>query len=106
MRQLDVAIDVLQHIRARALQNACEPRRKPSGMTAGAERFPTCFDSDKTDGAVWDERIKNTEGVAAAADTRYDGIRQGSGDFLKLPARFAADHRLKFTNHQRIRVRS
>ena len=48
MRQLDIAVHILQHIRARALQHAREPCRKPRGMTACGQRFPACFDADQS----------------------------------------------------------
>ena len=58
MGQLDIAVLILQHIRARALQNACESCREPRRMPAGRQRFAAGFDADQADRRVFDERVE------------------------------------------------
>ena len=80
VRQLDVAVHVLQHIRARALQHAREPGRKARGMTACGQALPRPPRRRSVEPIrLGNERVEDAERVAATADARHDGIGQPSG---------------------------
>ena len=54
---------------------------------------------------VRDEIIEQPDRVASAAHAGEKVIRQASGGFQNLPARFLADHAMEFAHHHRIRMR-
>ncbi len=68
VRQLDVAVRILQHEGARALQHAGGAAGESRRMTAWADRFAAGLDADQADVGIVDERIEDADGVAAAAD--------------------------------------
>ena len=76
MRQLDVAVGVLQDPGARALQHAGRAAREPCGVPARPDRFPAGFDADQLHAAIVDERVEDADGVAAAADAGDHGVGQ------------------------------
>ena len=106
MRRLDVAVLVLQHERARALQHAGDAAREARGVTARRDRLAAGLDADQPHLRVVDERIEDADRVAAAADARDHRVRQAPGLLEDLRARLAADHRLELAHHQRIRMRA
>ena len=79
MRQLDVAVVVLQDERARALQHARAAAGEARGVAAPDDRLAAGLDADEPDARVADERVEDAHGVAAAADARDDRIGQPAG---------------------------
>jgi hypothetical protein len=67
---------------------------------------PGGFDAVDGDFAVIQERMEQADGVGAATDAGDQRIRQTAVIGQHLFARFAADHRLEFAHHQRVRVRA
>src|SRR5438046_7171421 len=106
MRQLDVSVLVLEDKCPGALQHAGTAAGEPRRVTSAENRFAAGLDTDQAHPSVVDEGVENTDGVAAAADTRNDGVRQPADKLQNLCASFASDDRLKLTNHQRVRMRS
>ncbi len=64
------------------------------------------FDADQLHAFVFDERVEDADGVAAAADAGEDGIGQAAFGFENLAARFVADHAMEIAHHHRIRMRA
>src|SRR5204863_6089931 len=54
---------VLQHERARAVQDADASANDGCGMLAGRDPFPTRLDADKLDTRIIDERAEDPDGV-------------------------------------------
>ena len=105
MRQLDVAVLVLQHERARALQHAGAAAGEARRVPPADDRLAAGLDADQPHVAVVEERVEDADRVAAAADARDDRVGQPAGLLEDLRARLAADHRLELAHHQRIRMR-
>ena len=105
MGQLDIAVLVLQHERARALEHARAAAGKPRGVPAADNLLAARLHADQAHLTIVDERIEDADRVAAAADARHDRVRKPAGLLDDLPPRFAADHRLKLAHHQRVGVR-
>src|SRR5437899_4593005 len=104
MRQLDVAVVVLQNKRPRALQDAGAAACEPRGMAAAEDLLATGLDADQPDVAILDERIEHAHRVAASTNARDDRRRQPAGELDNLPAGFTSDHRLELAHHQWVRV--
>src|SRR5688572_2912222 len=96
MRQLDIAMLVLQDPGASTLQHASGAARESCGVTAGLNRFTTRFDTNQAHIAIVDEGIEDADGIAAAADACDDRVGQASRLRKDLPPGLPADHRLKF----------
>ena len=105
MRELDVAVLVLQHEGARPLQHAGAAAGEPRRVAAARDALAAGFDADQPHVAIVDERVEDAHRVAAAADARDHGIRQASGQLEDLRPRLAADDRLELADHQRVRMR-
>ena len=74
-------------------------------MLPRGQRRTTRLHPDQPNGILVNEPIETTEGIAAPAHARDDGIWQASGLIDDLLAGLAPDDRLKLPDHQRIRVR-
>ena len=105
MGQLDIAVLVLQHERARALEHARAAAGKPRGVPAADNLLAARLHADQAHLTIVDERIEDADRVAAAADARHDRVRKPPGLLDDLLPRFAADHGLKLAHHQRVGVR-
>src|ERR1700733_10081266 len=79
-----------------------ESRRMCSQFRAGA----TGLHSDQSDALIAEECVKNTDRVAAAADTRKDRIGQASLALENLAARLFADDAVKIADHHGVGMRS
>src|SRR5207247_6922625 len=106
MRELDITVSVLQHERARPLQDPRAAAREPRGVPAAHDLLAARLDPDKPHASVADEPIEDADRVAAAAHARDDGAGQPSGEVDNLRPRLASDDRLKFADHQRVWVRT
>src|SRR5579862_8790146 len=107
MREHDLPVVILQHKRARALQHTERTAPlEPCRMFASLDSFTTRFDPHHSNLFVTQEGIKQSDGVAAASDTRHELVRQALFLLQNLSARFATDHCLKIANHHRVWVRA
>ncbi len=106
MRQLDVAIGVLEDVAARALEHARCTAGEARSVPTRLDPVTAGFDANQAHVAVVDERVEDAHGVTAAADARDDRGRQPADRLETLGSRLAADDRLKFANHQRVGMRS
>ena len=106
MRQLDVAVRVLQHVGAGSLEYAFTAAREARGVTSGRDLVPAGFDAHQPHVGIVNERIEDADGVAAATDAGNDGIGQPSGLVEHLSASFAPDHRLELSHHEGIGMRT
>src|SRR5205823_3518987 len=79
---------------AAALETGC--------VFAGANTFAAGFNADHPHRCVVEERMKEPDGVAAAADAGDENVRQFSFAFLNLLARFEPDDAMKIADHHRI----
>src|SRR5688500_19364690 len=105
MRQLDVPGVVLQDERARALEHAGAAAGKARRVAPWGDPLAACFNPDQPHARIVDEAVEDANGVAAAAHTGDDDVRQPPHPFENLLPRFTADHRLKLANNPRIRNR-
>src|SRR5690349_4223963 len=64
------------------------------------------FNADKADSSIVQERVKNADRIAAAANARYDSIRQPTFFGHDLFAHLITDNPLKISDHHRIRMRA
>ena len=74
VRQLDVAVEILQHIGARALEHARRAAGKPRRVTSRRERFAAGFDANQAHAGIRNERVEDAERIAAAAHTGHHGV--------------------------------
>jgi hypothetical protein len=75
-------------------------------VTSRRDALASGLDADQPDRLVIDEGIENTDRVAPATYARDDDVRETTHLIEHLTTGFAADDRLKFTNHQRIGMRT
>src|SRR5262249_59332981 len=91
VRQLHVAVDVLEHVTARALQHASTATCKARGVVARGDAAAAGLDADQPDAGVVHERVEDAHGVTAAADARDDRGWQRAELLEALRARLAPD---------------
>src|SRR4051812_14574591 len=91
MRQLDIAIVILQNVGAGTLQHAGTATGKAGGMAAARDRPPARLDTDQPNGAVADERVEDAQRITAAADARDNGVGETAGQLEDLAAGLAPD---------------
>src|SRR4051812_3027569 len=101
MRELDIAVRVLQHEGPGALEHAGAATRETGGVPAGRDLLPPGFDTNQAHVTILDERIEDAHGVAAPANARDNRVGQAAGQLDDLAASLPADHRLEFADHQR-----
>ena len=78
MRELDVAVGILEDVAARALEHACAAAGKARRVLPGGDAAATGLDADQLDPRLFDEGVEDAHRVAAAADTGDDGVGQPS----------------------------
>ena len=86
MRQLDVAVIVLQDEGARALQDAGAAAGEPRRVAARRNPLAAGLDADQPHARIVDERVEDADGVAAAADAGDDRVGQPTGQLEDLRA--------------------
>ena len=104
--RLDLAEFVLQNVAARALQHAERTALKPRRVLFGLDAASARFHADHLHGRVVEKRIKQADGVGAAADAREQQVGQTLFLFQNLRARLVADDALEIPHHHRIRMRA
>src|SRR5665213_3306880 len=104
VRGLDLAKFVLQNKTARALQHAERAALKPRRMLFRLDAASARFHADHPHGFVFEERIKKSDGVRAAADAGDEQVGQALFLFQNLRARLVADDALEIPHHHRIRM--
>src|SRR6202035_1979284 len=101
MGQFNLAFVVGEQESLRSLEHAKASALKTRRMFAAANPFTAGFDADHSDMSILQKGMKQTDSVAAAADTGDEQIWQTFFAFQNLAARFNADDALKITHHHR-----
>src|SRR5947209_19883256 len=107
MRRGDLPALVLQDVAHRALQDAGTAAAalvEARGVLAELRARASGFDADHAYAFVREERMKEADGVRAAADAGDERVGQASFLFENLRARLAADDALEVAHHARVRV--
>ena len=76
VRQLDVAVLILEHEAAGALQHAGTAARKAGRVLARPDAVAASLDADQPRRRVGDEGVEDPHRVAAATHARDDGVGQ------------------------------
>ncbi len=106
MGELDLSIGVLQKIGHRALQYAHRPGRETRRVLTALDSETPRLHADHLHGLVLEKGGEQSDGVAAAADTGHEIIRQLAVRAHYLLAGLAADDGLKIPHHHRVRMGS
>src|SRR6187399_952249 len=104
--QLDVAVTVLQHVAAGALQHTGGPSGEARSVLPRFDAAPAGLDAHETNAPIRNEGIEDPHGVTAPANAGDHDGRQRSELIQALRARFATDHRLELPDHQRVWMRA
>src|SRR6478752_2047573 len=104
MRFHDLPGGVLEEIGVRAVENAWTAVRERGGVLAAFEAPAGRFDTDKLDGRLVDEFVKQADRVRAATDAGDRVVGQASFVLQQLRLRLAADNRLEVAHNRRVRV--
>src|SRR6266545_2968302 len=106
VRERDLPIFVLQHVRACALEytqlSAAEARR----MIAKCLAAPAGLHTAQVDMRIWDEGAEDADRVRSTANTGDHHIGQSPGGLLDLLARLPANHALEVAHHRWVGVRA
>ena len=106
VRELNLAILVLQEERASALQYAEFAALESSGVFAVYDTLATRLDTAHRHRLVVEKRVKQADRVRAAADAGDEVIRQSFFLLENLTACLVADHALEVAHHHGVRVRA
>src|SRR5207249_1340443 len=104
------AVFILQDVRVGAMQNAgaCSGealmRGEPHRMLAELAAASSGFDADQLYIRVAEKRVKQSDGIGAAADASEEMRRQTLLRRENLIASFAADDQMKVADHRGIRM--
>jgi hypothetical protein len=104
--ELDLAIFILEDVRARALQHAEGTALKTGGVLFGHDAFAAGFNAKHFDGRVFEKWIKQANGVRTAADAGDKMVGQAFFFFENLAAGFVADNALEISDHHRVGMRA
>ena len=99
-----LAVTILQHVAVTAVQDALGAETERTGMIAGIRTASARFNSRQADALVVDERIEHAGRIRTTPDTGHNLVGQAANRLLALLSRFAADDRLKITDHHRKRM--
>ena len=105
MRVLDLAVIVHQQIGAVAVQHA-RPAARDRGRVQLRQPVAGGFDPEYFDTGIVEKRMKQSDGIGAAADAGDQRIRQPAFGLLHLGAGLDADDRLEVAHHHRIGMRA
>src|SRR5205823_4592079 len=97
---------ILHHVAKAAVKNSWLAVAEWGGVIARLLTAPSGFDADERDFFVFDEWIKHTGRVAAAADAGDYRVWQMAELLARLLDRLAADHRLEIADDSREGVRA
>ncbi len=100
-----LAILILQDIGKRAVEDAGGTVGERCGVLAEGCSFSAGFDAVEFDGRVFDERVKDSGGVGAAADAGDDGVGEAAELIHRLAAGFGSDDGLEITDDHGKRMR-
>src|SRR5438132_337106 len=103
VRELNLAMFVLQDVRLRALQYSQRAALEARRVLLGLNSLTACFDAEHLYRSILKEWIEQSDRVGTAADTSHQQIRKAPFFFQHLPACFITNHSLKIANHHRIR---
>lgn len=95
MRVGDLAVLVLEHVGADAVQHALGAAGERGGVTQRVEPVAACFDAEELDAGVFGEGVEHAGGVTAAADTGDHGVGELAALLEHLGFGFVADDGLE-----------
>lgn len=102
----DLALLVLEDVRAGAVQDARLARGQRGRVLAGLDSVSGGLEADQADAGVRDEGVEEADGVRAAADAGRDGVGQPAGALQDLAAGLDADDPVEVADHGREGVRT
>src|SRR5438552_7487154 len=105
MGKLDLSIGVLQKIGHRALQYAHRPGRETRRVLTALDSQTPRLHANHLHGLIFEKGGEQSDGVAAAADTGHEVIRQLAVRAHYLLAGLAPDDGLKIPHHHRVWMR-
>src|SRR5450631_2344324 len=88
------------------MQNAGRSARETRRVLTEQRASSAGLDAYQLHAVIADERVEQTDRVAASSDAGKSGIRQAAFALQNLGARLDANHAMKVANHYRIRMRS
>jgi hypothetical protein len=88
------------------MQDAGRTTGKTSSVLAKSEAAATGFGADHLHLGVFEERIEETDRIAASAHTRNESIGKTANLIERLDAHLVTDDPVKITNHHRVRMRA
>ncbi len=106
MGQLDLAVFIRQHPGLRPLQHAEPASLETRRVLAGDDPLASRLDADHLHAFILEERVKEADGVAAAADAGDQQVGQALFLFQNLPARLDADDAVEIAHHHRVGMRA
>src|ERR1700736_5581709 len=104
MSQLDLAIIISEQECFRSLQDAELPGLETCRVFAAANSLAARFNSNHSDTLVFQEGVKQADGVASASDASNEQMRKPLFAFQDLAARFHADDPVKIAHHHGVGV--
>jgi len=102
----DLAIGVLEHERARAVEDARRATEDRRGVAPGLDPVPRRLHDRQADRRLADEPRQQPDRVRSAADTGEREVRQAPLDGPELGGRLVADPALQVAHDRRVRVRT
>ena len=102
----DLAVAVLEHQRARAVEDPGRAADDGRGVAAGRDAVPGRLDDREPDAGLADEPREQADRVRAAADAGEREVRQPPLDGDELGRRLVADPALEVADDRRVRVRA
>ena len=101
----DLAVPVLEHHRARAVQDPRRPARERRGVSAGRNAVAGRLGHRDPDRRLADEPIEQPDRVRAAADAGQDEVGQAALHLGELGRRLVADPALEVAHDRRVGMR-
>src|ERR1051325_4294130 len=105
VRLRDLAELILQHHRARAVQDAEGAAAEARGMLAELLAAAARLHADEADGIVFQHLVEEADRIRAAADARHRDVGPRAGPRAQLRQRLASDDGLEIAHDLGIRVR-
>ena len=102
----DLAVAVLEHHRAGAVEDAGRPSRERRRVPAGRDPVARRLGDREPDRRLADEPAEQPDRVRAAADAGQREIRQPALGRVELDRRLVADPALEVAHDRRVRVRA
>lgn len=95
MRLVDLALKVLEHVCAHAVEDSLGAAGKCCGVACGVEAVAAGFDTEELDARIVREGVEHADAVRAAADAGYDCVGELSAEGLELGLGLVTDDGLE-----------